>query len=302
MEDRNEQDKTTQGKQNKEIDEIKAHFRQSLNSHGYGFQYSVLKLAANLVDQGKSTWGLVAAEFPVAVNGVNTHIDFILKNLSYRSDNSTTFFISECKRANPALSNWCFIKAPYIRRNRYPQDPFLFEFMQINSNSPTWISSISRHKQEDSYHIAMEIRSKEKGDPCSKGRGAIEEAAAQVCRGLGGFLEMIAKNRNLVGSSTAIHFIPVIFTTAKLFTSDINLSESDLLTGNINLEKMDLIEKPFLFYQYHLSPALKHSIEPTNAGRDDIGLVLEFDYARTIFVVSASGIEQFLQWSTHYEF
>lgn len=233
------------------LEDINSHFRKALNSHGYGFQYSILRKAAELRDDRKSTWGLVAGEFPVAINGFNTHIDFILRNSGYRSDNSTTFLIAECKRANPALSNWCFVKSPYIRLNRYPIDPFVFEFMQLNSSStpPLWVSSISRHKQEESYHIAMEIASKEKGDSFGKGRGAIDEASAQVCRGLSGFVEVIAKYKSVLGSSTAVQFIPVIFTTAKLFTSSVDLSESDLLTGNIDASKMELVEKPFIFYQ-----------------------------------------------------
>src|SRR5690242_5382051 len=106
------------------IKELTASFRKSLNSNGFGFQYSVLRLVEQLGDEGKSAWGLVASEFPVESRGNNTHIDFILKRMMYEPGNCATFIIGECKRANPALSNWCFAKAPYVRRGRYPIDPW----------------------------------------------------------------------------------------------------------------------------------------------------------------------------------
>jgi hypothetical protein len=46
---------------------------------------------------------------PVSVGGKDTHVDFVLRT-------HEAFLVAECKRANPALANWCFARAPYIAR------------------------------------------------------------------------------------------------------------------------------------------------------------------------------------------
>ena len=89
------------------VKQITKSFEKVLNRHGYGFQYRVLKEAERLANEGKSRWGYSTFEFPVDVQGAGTRVDFILKNyVKY------IYMIAECKRANPALSNWCFAKAP----------------------------------------------------------------------------------------------------------------------------------------------------------------------------------------------
>src|ERR1700745_4338287 len=105
-----------------QIEQVRNSFEKALNRHGYGFQFSVLEIAENLakkVDEDeRSRWNFLFSEVPVEVQGAGTRIDFILS--SSRTGPSSTFFylICECKRANPALSNWCFIRAPRVRRNQ----------------------------------------------------------------------------------------------------------------------------------------------------------------------------------------
>ncbi|MFZ1804688.1 MAG: hypothetical protein WAU05_12245, partial [Nitrospira sp.] len=82
--------------------------RKVLGSHGYGFQYAVLRRAEELAAERRSKWVFEAAEFPVGTAESPTHIDFILRNA-----HSTVYLVGECKRANPAHANWCFLKAPY---------------------------------------------------------------------------------------------------------------------------------------------------------------------------------------------
>jgi len=98
-----------------QIGQVRNSFQKALNRHGYGFQFSVLKIAENLakkVDRHeRSRWNFLFSEVPVEVQGSGTRIDFILSRS--RSDLSPFFYlICECKRANPKLSNWCFVRAP----------------------------------------------------------------------------------------------------------------------------------------------------------------------------------------------
>lgn len=86
--------------------------------------------------------------------------------------------------------------------------------------------------------------------------------------------------------------LPVIFTTAKLWLSDVDLSQSDLRSGEVDLKNSPFESVPWVCYQYHLSPGIKHSYWMGNAP-DDIPSLLDLDYIRSIFVVSPDGIEDF---------
>ncbi len=83
-----------------------------------------------------------------------------------------------------------------------------------------------------------------------------------------------------------------IFTTANLWATDADLGESDLRTGNIDSSKIHLQPRDWLYYQYPVSPGLKHSAERGSQPREFADL-LEVDYLRTIAIVNAGGIGSF---------
>ncbi len=64
------------------IEQVRASFQKALNQHGYGFQFSVLKIAENLAKRvdadERSRWNFLFSEVPVEVQGSGTRIDFIL--------------------------------------------------------------------------------------------------------------------------------------------------------------------------------------------------------------------------------
>jgi len=87
-------------------------FGKVLNSQGHAFQHSVIRAAEELYRESRSRWIFEVAELPVNLHGKDTRIDIIM-----RKQDTRIYLIGECKRANPALSNWCFARAPYVRRN-----------------------------------------------------------------------------------------------------------------------------------------------------------------------------------------
>jgi hypothetical protein len=271
-------------------------FGKALNIHGYGFQHSVLRLANKLFEQNKSGWIFEAAEFPVQVQGEGTRIDFILRLKSYLP----IYLLAECKRANPALANWCFSKAPYVRRNRTAFEPLLVEFVQPDENGSLYAYARQGHDLHDAYHVALEVKSSEKGDPHGSGRGKIEEAATQICRGLNGFVEFVMANKQILSDQATAYFFPVIFTTARVWVSDVDLASADIEKGNIDFDQANLEQKPWVFYQYHLSPNIKHSRSPSERPKT-IGEFLDSEYIRTIAIVTSSGIEQFLGWCYNFD-
>lgn len=274
---------------------VEAGFQKILNRHGYGFHYSVLKLASDLYASETSEWAFEAAEFPVMVQSCGTRIDFILQHKRIPS----FYLLAECKRANPALSNWCFARAPLVRRNRSNEMLFLEYFGRSETmydRQDMWAYSKEVRNLSEAYHIAMEVKSDKKGDWDGKGRGAIEEAVTQICRGVGGMVEFLGGNPQVLGKATEAHFLPVVFTTAQIWVSDVDLSTADYRTGDLDFNDTKFSHKDYIFYQYHLSPGLKHSYSLIS-GRN-IGDYLDSGYVRTISVVSASGIEDFLSWSS----
>lgn len=274
-------------------------FQKTLNLQGYGFQHSVLKTAQELRAANKSAWIFEAAEFPVEVQGKGTRIDFILSHQfsSYGKVSQLTYMIAECKRANPAVSDWCFITAPYTTRDGNAQS-IATEGIQLGVLNNLYSHTRLRHvgNRLAPYHLAVEVKSDKRGDAGGQRPEAIEEAASQVCRGLNGLVQMFRDTPQFVGKDMTVFLLPVIFTTAQIWASDADLSSADLLTGNIDLTIDTFKKMDWLLYNYNVSPGLKHSLLPYGE-LDSLSKVMEAQYVRTIPVVSAAGVADFLDWA-----
>ncbi|MGD1001263.1 MAG: hypothetical protein ABSA67_11265 [Candidatus Brocadiia bacterium] len=263
-----------------------AAFCKTLNSHGYGFHYAVLRKAMVMWNGGQSRWLFEVSEFPVEARGQGTRIDFVL-----HYNNTDLYLVAECKRANRALVNWCFAKAPFVQRDK-PSDIIAQKI--VTSGGGQRRAKIATHYPLPGYviyHVALEFRSQEPGDQHGSGRGTIEEAATQVCRGLNGLVNFWAEN-----SARDAIFLPVIFTTARLYTTEIDLSRADLATGTFDPSKGQIKKADWLLYQYHQSPGLRHSLSSVDKIDENrlLGDYLWNESARTIAVVGPTGIEDFL--------
>lgn len=257
--------------------------RKTLNQHGYSFQYSVLKRVREYSEGRPGSWTFEVAEFPVAVQSTGTRIDFVLSRQLHRY-----YLLAECKRANPALSNWCFVRAPLYRRNQ-GRGQVIVEGIRKEGDLPGIHILV---EPADVYHLGIEVRANVTGDCSGQGRGAIEDAAGQICRGLNGMIEAFVNLPDLQGLNDT-WFIPVIFTTAHIWTSEVDLGSADLASGDLASGTTAVSAKSWIWFQYHLSPTLKHNsaiIEDTSS----LGAVLDQLYVRTIAVVSTSGIDEFL--------
>jgi hypothetical protein len=275
-------------------------FNKILNSHGYGFHYAVLSKAKELYEQHTSNWAFESAEFPVSINGAATRIDFILKKHTSSPETETPFFlVAECKRANPALADWCFVRAPFVRRNR-THEPVILEHIEIDDKATLNACGIAHSFVENAYHIALEVRTEKKGDNRSAGRGAIEEAATQVCRGLNGLVETEVKLFQIPGHVTRADFLPVIFTTAKLWTTNADLSSAELESGDIDLENYNFEQRPWIILQYHMSPGIKNYLLLKHHV-DGFSDLLDMEYIRSIPIVNATAIPQFMTWVSTFD-
>jgi hypothetical protein len=279
------------------MDDIKKRLGELLNRHGYPFQYSILRRSESLYSSRASPWLFQACEFPVEVQGKSTRIDFILK-----SDRSGShLLLAECKRADPKFSHWCFVKAPMVHRRRESEYPMV-DRVRYGSDGKVVVAFqyLNTDIKDNAYHLGFVLKDPHKaGDSGRTDEDAIEKAATQVCRGANGLIQFMERNgqllqpgaENLPGSDGKV-LIPVVFTTATLHACDCNLSSANLGDGKLNISQASLIQKPWIYFQYPLSPEIKHT---ARRAMDvyAIEAALDYEYIRTILVVSAGGIDQF---------
>ena len=282
----------------KEKKAIAMAFRKELNKHGYAFQCAVYEAWREFVKGsmrgfGRWQWAFEAFEFPVAVQGSGTRTDLILKHRE-----KPEYLLVECKRVNPSLAHWGFTHYPEVHRNRPSGNFFLAE--RYERHEDRCYAEGRRYStgfHEGYYcHIALELKVPKPGQGARGGRGAIEEAASQACRSLNGMVECFAR-RSELGQNAV--FVPVIFTTAKLWSCEglALASATDLQTGKVRTsEAITPKEEKWVFYEYHQSPGIKHNLGPIKPGSDpELGSLMDRGYTRTIPIVNASNIAAFLQ-------
>jgi len=292
-------------------------FAAELNKNGFSFQHRILRLAQDLFESSGKRWWFVASEFPVNVRGRPTHIDLLLAE---GRENGRIFLVGECKRVNPAMSSWCFAKAPYVRRNREGEQLFL---ERVRIDCRTGVSAVgvfADYASKYYYHIGLPVREKHNQGDVGGGsdRDAIQKAVDQACLGVNGLIEHWGVSVTLRpdGDSSTAYLVPVVFTTAKLYVSDIDISKAGLETGEVDPGMVQLEERPWIFFQAHVSPGLRHSYsvqKAPNTSRDDEFLkplleqdasarthlalesILDREFVRTVAIVNAAGAADFLK-------
>ena len=280
--------------ESREIEGLRKGLESHLRIHGHAFQYAALAEARRVFNENKSPWRFEASEFPVEVQGAGTRIDIILW-----IHNSPYWMLAECKRANPALKNWCFLRAPAVRRGD-GQERYLAEVVDLDRNKTTTLPGNELearclrlrpfYDSDAVAHLSVELKSDEKGE--GPGRGQVDEAADQIMRGMNGLAELVRSNNNLLGPTGARIFLPVIFTTARLFMCDADLSQTDVLTGNITLASSNFTEVDWVFLQHPVSSSFQHRIY--NPHPETLAEQLETEFLRTIPIVTAKAIAKFL--------
>ena len=271
-------------------DLVSAGLKKVLNTHGYGFQYSVLHHAVQLFSDHKSGWLFDSAEFPVVAGKETTHIDFILRTLSSRN-----FLVCECKRVDPAKSYWCFSQAPYTWRNQSSPEIIFDQFICKPANICIPAPRI-RSTQFGVYHIGFEQKTAAVGDGSSHGGSAINEAVTQVLRGSSGLINhLFDHTRRTYKDEVLIRVIPVIFTTAQLWVTEADLGNADLITGNLSTESVNAKKVDWIWFNHNRSPRLRHDVqlESYDSGID-LSTELKHEFARSVAIISSSGIDHFL--------
>jgi hypothetical protein len=146
------------------------------------------------------------------------------------------------------------------------------------------------------YGIGYEVKGEQKGDG-APGRNAIEDACTQVMRGVNGFIELLAAHPTLLPLETPTPIIPAIFTTAKLWVSDVDVGGVELTKGTLEPGAVVVKQVPWLWFRYQPSPGITHGL-PKEPATDELSRIADMWYTRCVAVVSADGAADFFakQW------
>lgn len=287
-----------------------------LNRHGYAFQHSVVRAAVDAHRAGRSPWRLEVAEFPVSVGTFSTRIDAVLaRDYGHR----TSMLVVECKRVDPKMGKWCFMRAPDRGRD-VDANPVTGERLRF-AHDATWpgtrlqrVWGAQTTVSGEVCDLGVELRVEGgDGEGTGSGRKAIDDACHQLCIGMNGLVEyygrLLAPPQPLAHEVT---LIPVLVTNASLCVSDVVISEADLVSGRLSRPEGVLARVPLVYYRYHQEARIIHSWSPTSTLSAErvarpshathrylpemfaLGRALTAQYVRTIAIVSASNLVPFL--------
>jgi hypothetical protein len=259
-----------------------ARLLQELNSSGFPFQHAVVQ---RFQRAGKH-WEVQATEFPLSYAGNTTHVDlvaFYAKRVA---------IVAECKRANPAFADWLFLRSPFTFQPRL-SDAAWFDRLRAHRVAP-YLDVVSAAASIQPWHIALEVKTNAKGDPKGKGR-TLSEAIRQVQLAASGFISALVEQRHILESLGSVIVLPVVFTTARLLTSAARLDRAELQTGTVPALE-ELKEERWLFFESNVPPDILIQKVQRDGGNEvrAIGQLLAQRHARTIALVTATAVEEFL--------
>lgn len=254
---------------------------QAINAHGI-----FLKKAVREHLMKNPSIVVYDEEFPVSFPD-QTSIDI----LAHFHHNCNFYLIIECKRAYTVKKSWIFfretisnneIKANYCIQNgnhkaikiyphRFGLEPFS-EGIEIDKD-----------KLEENSKALFK----------SGNMDTIHRAASQVCRGFLGFINKQPKPRN--PHDVPYYAIPVIITTAPLYSCENNYNDVDLSTGKL-LADLAIKKQPWIVLRHPYSDVFgvgfedQRQVEEGKMKIEDRAVV----FKETVFVVNSCHIDDFL--------
>jgi len=242
-------------------------------------------------------WNVECLEFPVEVRGRDTKLDMVLEYTRTTTVGPGRLLaVAECKRANPAFVDWCFARGIAGAVRDLVVDRLRYQAIHEASGAKAGYAVLFT---DEVWDVAYPLKSKEKGDGGGEGRDVINSAVTQVLRGVNGLLEHLAKNETTGlehARPSVVYVVPVIFTTARLWTSDQQLNEASLADGNMPLLS-NLRETPWVWLQETVSHGIRHSLQLDPLQRpvpDGLHGQLAHRFTRHVAVVNAMHARAFL--------
>lgn len=276
-----------------QIDQLKGSFGKILNQHGHAFQASVIREFSNKNNAGTNPWAFLGSEIPVCVRGRETHVDIVFSSL--RTNQDATFLIVECKRTDPALANWCFCRTGTSWQAE-PHEFFQFENLS-HSQGSSFIRVTSNVNYEDTvFNLGVEVPTQIRGEGNGNSKGAMSKAVHQSLLSTSGFIDHIQRqvmHLALWKSTPNLLFIPAIVTTAKLYTSNLDLGATDIASGKIDVSAASLLEVPWLWFNFNRSLELRSLSGYASDSSTKPAENMRWDFTRTIAIINSTGLDDF---------
>jgi hypothetical protein len=169
-------------------------FTKLLNRSGYGFQAAVWRRLQNIPNTMEWSWRREVPEFPVVAGTETTHVDIVMMGVGFGGP-SRAYLVGECKRVNPAFSRWCFARMPdgsdEIVLDRFSRSKDDELSHHVFPNSDVLALPIVKDARKTPYNLGLELKQGD-SDNSGTGRGAINEATAQVLRATSGLINHLA--------------------------------------------------------------------------------------------------------------
>jgi len=117
---------------------------------------------------------------------------------------------------------------------------------------------------------------------------------SQACIGANGLVEHWGKRPTTIQAGLRIFVLPAVITTAELLVSDFDFKRVNLEDGNLPQEALeDVHTVPFLGYDYPISEGIRHRW-CTISEQQDLDKNLQFEFLRTVAIISASALRDFV--------
>ncbi len=246
----------------------------AINIHGVFFERWCQKGISDSTD-----WRVRSTNYPVEYpppngpwRGRESTLDI---EASLQRDDLLVTLLIECKKNNPEFINWIFFPNRQAATN-----PFVFRQIEnVPREAPNqgWNVTGGLKTVLSPLVVADEARETrgtylqyQKGDKTKTSNAAISDAAHQIALATQAIALERGEYSKKLGSSASPPpmpwkrqvFLPMIVTTARLFTCDFDPGHVDPVTGEIPFGKANITERGHLVFEYPLPRQLQ--IQPAD--------------------------------------
>jgi hypothetical protein len=285
-----------------------------LNEQGFLFQEKCVEV----IQRSKPTrWIVHTVEHPVSLKEKDTRIDIIIRDETLCE--STMYGVVECKKVNPQYNCWLFGRPLY--RRLVPANAQIIKLSRSRRHGkglpkpgikliPIRVDFNIKTHYICNWWLDIDIRGQRQRNQRISSPEPLEQAFIQVCRGVGGLALEQQRDRmrtltdraaaGVIDESEEVFLVPIIITTAHLYTSNYDLSDVDIATGEINLKDVQfsgmLPSRPVKWVM--IDYGATDSITPDQLYQHFVGMQpvdLEPYNKRSIFIVNSAYISDFLK-------
>ena len=274
----------------------------ALNEQGYLFQHKIVQVLQSGDESNgvRHNWFVEAEEVPVSLpNSEETRIDMVLRHGPALGN--PWRIVVECKRSSPEFKRWVFFGGGALCRNFSPRDYYVEFFDESpdqaapNQAAPMQhlVKQVGASSECPVFDYGVEVKSER---PETRRRAsatnAIEDAFQQVILGQTGFALRLRKV-----CERSFRLLPVVVTTAELFSADFSVDRVSLDRGMLQPADLSLKPMSWLAVNYRINAVICELSGITTTPKRDLAADLLARQVRTVFVVQSAQVRQFLAWA-----